>query len=192
MPGRPRSETARVAILEAAGDLLLEGGLGATTIEGIAARAGVSKATIYKWWPSRGAIALDGLLARVQDSITIPEGAGTVDALIYQIDALVAIFLDPRSGPLMRAIASQVETDADMAAAVRERWLAPRRAIATQVVRAGMANGELRDDLDPELLMDMLYAPLYYRLIFGHAPLPPDLGASLVHQLLVGIAKPAL
>ena len=79
--GRPRSEESRRAILAAAGQLMLEGGLGAASIEAIAARARVSKATIYKWWPSRGAVALEGFLERVQHSITIPEGLDTVAAL---------------------------------------------------------------------------------------------------------------
>ena len=73
-PGRPRSERARLAILAAAGELMLEGGVTAASMEAIAERAGVSKATIYKWWPSRGAVALDGFLAQAQDTITVPEG----------------------------------------------------------------------------------------------------------------------
>src|SRR6476646_8178727 len=83
--GRPRSERARQAILAAAGDLMLSGGLGAATMDAIAARAGVGKATIYKWWPSRGAVALDGFLDKGQHSMAIPEGASTVEALVFQV-----------------------------------------------------------------------------------------------------------
>ena len=87
--GRPRSERARLAILAAAGELMLAGGIDAATMEAIAERAGVSKATIYKWWPNRGAVALDGFLAMVRDSIMVPEGLNTADALRFQVGALV-------------------------------------------------------------------------------------------------------
>ena len=87
----------------------------------------------------------------------------------------------------MRAVASQAITDPDLAKAVRERWLGPRRAVAAEVIRRGIARGDLRADLDPEAVMDQLYAPIYYRLIFGHEPLEPDLGRTLVTQLVAGI-----
>lgn len=185
--GRPRSEQARVAVLEAAGDLLLEGGLQATTVEAIAARAGVSKATIYKWWPNRGAVVLDGLLERVRRSLAIPEGLGTADALEFQLRELVALFRDTGVGPAMRAIASEVESDPDLARAVRERWLAPRRAVTAAVLARGVADGELSADLDVELVMDQLYGPLYFRLVFGHGPLPDDVAHRLVTQLMDGV-----
>jgi len=167
---------------------MLEGGLAAATMEAIAARAGVSKATIYKWWPSRGAVALDGFLDRVQHSIAIPEGLSTVEALRFQVDELIRLFRDTEIGAIMRAVASQAVSDPDLARAVRERWLGPRRAVAADVIRQGIARGDLRPDLDSEAVMDQLYGPVYYRLIFGHGPLPPDLGATLVTQLLGGVA----
>jgi AcrR family transcriptional regulator len=188
--GRPRSELSRRAILEAAGDLMLEGGLHAATIEGIAARAGVSKATIYKWWPSRGAVALDGFLDHVQHSLAIPEDATLVEALEFQVNELIRLFRDTECGPIMRAIISQTESDPDLAKAVRERWLAPRRAVAYEVIRTGIERGELRAGMDVAAVMDQLYAPLYYRLMFGHEPLGETLAATLVEQLLVGIRLP--
>ena len=185
--GRPRSEHARVAVLDAAGDLLLEGGLAAAHIEAIAARAGVSKATIYKWWPNRGTVVLDAFLERVRHSLAIPEGLSTVAALEFQITELVRLFRDSAIGPAMRAITSEAQADPELARAVRERWLAPRRAVTVAVLTAGMANGDLRADLDVELVMDQLYGPLYFRLMFGHGPLPDDLAQHLVSQLLHGV-----
>lgn len=185
--GRPRSEHARLAVLQAAGDLLLEGGLAAAGVEAIAARAGVSKATIYKWWPNRGAVVLDGFLEQVRDSLSIPEGLGTVPALEYQLHQLVTLFRDTDVGPAMRAIASEVESDPDLARAVRERWLAPRRAVTVAVLTRGIAAGDLRPGLDVELVMDQLYGPLYFRLVFGHGPLPDDLAHQLVAQLVQGV-----
>ena len=184
--GRPRSEESRRAILAAAGDLMLEGGLGAATIEAIAARACVSKATIYKWWPSRGAVALEGFLDRTQHTIAIPEDATTAEALEFQLTELIKLFRGA-GGAIMKAIASQTESDPEFAKAVRERWLAPRRAVTQSVVRAGIERGDLRPDVDADVVLDQLYAPLYHRLIFGYAPLTPDLAHTLVTQLMAGI-----
>lgn len=186
--GRPRSETARRAILTAAGDLMLSGGLGAATMDAIAARAGVSKATIYKWWPSRGAVALDGFLDRVAGTLAIPEGVSARDALTWQIGALVTLFRDTAAGPLMRALVSQAQSDPDIARSLRERWLAPRRAVTMDILRAGVERGEILPGLDLEAVMDELFAPVYHRLFFGHDALGDDLAATLVAQVMRGIS----
>lgn len=185
--GRPRSERARLAILAAAGELMLAGGVNAASMEAIAERAGVSKATVYKWWPSRGAVALDGFLAQAQDTIAIPEGLSTREALHYQVLALIRLFRDTPSGPLMRALVSQAECDPEIARAVRERWLAPRRAVAMEIVRAGVASGEFRKDIDVAAVSDQLFAPIYHRLIFGHEPLVDELADRLVDQAVAGL-----
>jgi AcrR family transcriptional regulator len=185
--GRPRSERARLAILAAAGELMLEGGINAATMEAIAERAGVSKATIYKWWPSRGAVALDGFLAQAHETIAVPEGLSTKEALRFQVRALVHLFRDTPSGPLMRALASQAECDPEIAKAVRERWLGPRRAVAMEIVRQGIAAGEIRPDVDVAVVSDQLFAPIYHRLIFGHEPLNDELADQLVDQAMYGL-----
>jgi AcrR family transcriptional regulator len=188
--GRPRSETARQAILAAAGDLMLSGGLTAATMDAIAARAGVSKATIYKWWPSRGAVALDGFLDRVAGTLAIPEGLSTAEALTWQINALVTLFRDTTAGPLMRALVAAAQSDPDIARSLRERWLAPRRAVTLEVLRCGVERGELRAGIDADAAADELFAPVYHRLFFGHSPLAEDLAATMVAQLLSGISPP--
>jgi AcrR family transcriptional regulator len=185
--GRPRSERARLAILAAAGDLLLEGGVNAASMEAIADRAGVSKATIYKWWPSRGAVALDGFLAQAQETIAVPEGLSTKAGLHFQVLALIRLFRDTPSGPLMRALVSQAECDPEIARAVRERWLAPRRAVAMEIIRAGIVAGEIRADVDVSVVSDQLFAPIYHRLIFGHEPLDDKLADQLVDQGIHGL-----
>jgi AcrR family transcriptional regulator len=186
--GRPRSEAARQAILAAAGDLMLAGGMAAATMDAIAARAGVSKATIYKWWPSRGAVALEGFLDRVAGTLAIPEGASAADGLTWQIGALIRLFRDTAAGPLMRALVAQAQSDPDIARSLRERWLAPRRAVAMDIMRSGVERGEIRADIDLEAVMDELFAPVYYRLFFAHNPLDDELAPTLVAQLMRGIA----
>jgi AcrR family transcriptional regulator len=186
--GRPRSEKARLAILAAAGDLMLSGGLAAATMDAIAARAGVGKATIYKWWPSRGAVALDGFLDRVAGTLAIPAGLSTSEALTWQIGALVTLFRDTTAGPLMRALVAAAQSDPDIARSLRERWLAPRRAVTLEILHSGVERGEIRPGIDVEAVMDELFAPVYYRLFFGHGLLDDELAATMVRQLLSGIS----
>lgn len=186
--GRPRSEQARRAILAAAGDLMLAGGLASATMDAIAARAGVSKATIYKWWPSRAAVALDGFLDRVAGTLAIPAGLTAAQALAWQIEALIRIFRDTAAGPLMRALVAAAQSDPDIARALSDQWLAPRRAVSLETLRRGVEQGELRPGLDHEAICDQLFAPVYHRLFFGHSPLPDDLAATMVAQLMTGIA----
>jgi AcrR family transcriptional regulator len=186
--GRPRSETARQAILAAAGELMLSGGLAAATMDAIAAKAGVSKATIYKWWPSRGAVALDGFLDQVTGTLAIPEGVSAAEALTWQIGALVRLFRDTTAGPLMRALVAAAQSDPDIARSLRERWLAPRRAVTLDILRSGMERGEIRADIDVEAVMDELFAPVYHRLFFGHSALDDQLAAAIVRPLLAGIS----
>lgn len=174
-------------MLTAAADLVLEGGLATATVEGIAARAEVSKATIYRWWPSRGAVVLDGLLDRVQGSLAVPEGVGVRAALEFQVDALVSLFRDTLAGPLIRALISQAESDPELAQAIRERWVLPRRAVVLDVLRSAAERGELRAGIDLATVSDQLFAPLYYRLLIGHEPLDAGLAQSLVGQVLDGI-----
>jgi AcrR family transcriptional regulator len=167
---------------------MLSGGLSAATMDAIAARAGVSKATIYKWWPSRGAVALDGFLDRVSGTLAIPEGISAREALTWQINALITLFRDTAAGPLMRALVAQAQSDPDVGRSLRERWLAPRRAVTLDIVRAGVERGEIRPGLDLEALTDELFAPVYYRLFFGHNPLGDDLAETLVAQVMSGVS----
>jgi AcrR family transcriptional regulator len=190
--GRPRSTQARAAILAAAGELMLEGGMAAASMEAIAHRAGVSKATIYRWWPSRGAVALEGFLEQTRDTIEIPEGLSTHDALRFQVGALIELLQDPACGPLMRGLIGQAQSDAEIARALRERWLAPRRAVAAEVVRSGIERGEIGPDIDVAVVVDQVFAPVYHRLVFGHDRLDDGFADRLVGQLMAGLRTGAI
>jgi AcrR family transcriptional regulator len=190
--GRPRSTVARAAILAAAGELMLEGGMAAASMEAIAHRAGVSKATIYRWWPSRGAVALEGFLEQTRDSIEIPEGLTTIEALRFQVGGLIGLLRDPTCGPLMRALIGQAQSDAEIARALRERWLGPRRAVAADVIRSGIERGEVRADIDVAVVVDQIFSPVYHRLVFGHAGLDEAFADCLVEQLMAGLHPDAI
>jgi AcrR family transcriptional regulator len=186
--GRPRSERARLAVLDAAADLLIEGGMSAATTEAIAARAGVGKATIYKWWPSRAHVALDSFFMRTKATMAVDAGASLADALAAQVGALVRLLRDPATGSLMREIVAVAQTDPDIRSALDTRWVRPRRVVVERALREAAERGEIRTDVDFAAAMDQLFAPLYYRLLFGHEPLDDRLAETLVRQVITGLA----
>ena len=188
--GRPRSESRRTAILAAAGDLMLEGGLSAATMEAIAERAGVGKATIYKWWPSRGAVALEGFMVKAADSWSLPEGASAPEALRVLVTSATRLFAGTLAGQLMRSLAADAQSHPEIALALREQWFRPRRAVAAEIIRKGIENGELRADLDLAVTLDLVFAPVYYRLLFSHEPLDEEFAARSIEQVLHGIVAP--
>jgi len=184
--GRPRSERARLAVLEAAADLLVEGGLGAATIEAVAARAGVSKVTIYKWWPSRGSVAVDAYFHRYRRTSAFPDTGDLATDLSGQIRLLVRAFRG-RAGSIMAELIGQAQADPALADTLRSRWLQPRRDASTAVLLRAVERGEIRPDTDIPVVLDQLYAPLYYRITMQHEPLAADLADSLVRTVLDGI-----
>jgi AcrR family transcriptional regulator len=189
-PGRPRSESRHTAILAAAGELMLEGGLAAATMEAIAARAGVGKATIYKWWPSRGAVALEGFMVKAADSWSLPTGVSAPEALRELATSAVRLFADTPAGQLMRSLAADAQSQPEIALALREQWFGPRRTVAAEIIRKGIENGELRADLDFAATLDLIFAPVYFRLLFSHEPLDEESATRSIEQVLHGIAAP--
>jgi AcrR family transcriptional regulator len=184
--GRPRDEARRAAILTAAGDLMLEGGLGAATMEAIAARAGVSKQTIYNWWPSRGAVAMEGFMLRADPLGQVPDGVPAAEALRILAVELVRLLSSP-AGALMRSLVAEAQSQTEVADALRDQWLTPRRAAVVEIVEAGIAAGEFDPDTDVDVAMDHVFAPLYYRLLLGHRPLTEEFARRSVAQLVDGI-----
>ncbi|GAA5195492.1 TetR/AcrR family transcriptional regulator [Rugosimonospora acidiphila] len=189
--GRPRSARSRQAVLDAAADILMEGGMTSFTMEAVATRARVSKATLYKWWPSRSAVAIDGFFARVQETVAIAESLPTEQALLFQVNAVRELFAEDACGPLMRSLVGQAQSDPDIRDALRDRWLAPRREVTERILREAIAAGRVRPDIDLPLTIDQLFAPLYYRMIFGHEPLTEDFCQRLVAQVMAAVEVPA-
>jgi AcrR family transcriptional regulator len=185
--GRPRSEEVRTAILRAAGELLLEMGVQGFTIEGVAKRSGASKVTIYKWWTSKGALALDAFYASAAPAINTNQ-TGDVEAdLITQVAAIVHLFRDTAVGPVLAGLIAEAQSDAGLAVSLRERWLEPRRQQGAKILEAGRTRGELRPDFDTTLILDQIYGAIYIRLLIGHAPLVEGIAQELVGNVLPGI-----
>ncbi len=184
--GRPRSERAHLAVLEAAADLLVEGGLAAATIEAIAARAGVSKVTIYKWWPSSGSVAVDAYFHRYKQTGTFEDTGDLATDLTGQIRVLVRAFRG-RAGAIMAELIGRAQSDPALADTLRSRWLEPRRNASAAVLQRAIERGEIATDVDIPVVLDQLYAPLYYRITMQHEPLTADLADTLVRTVLDGI-----
>ncbi|HEV2637054.1 MAG TPA: TetR/AcrR family transcriptional regulator [Actinocrinis sp.] len=189
--GRPRSERAKVAVLDAASELLVTGGIDAVTMEAIAARSKVSKATLYKWWPSRAHVMLESLFARTEHTIVVDEGTPLAQALTEKLLGITELFRDTEVGPLIADLVAASQADADIRAALDQHWLRPRRQVTAGLLRAAIDRGELEPDTDIPVAVDQLYAPVYYRLLMRHEPLNDELAATLVRQMLGGLrARP--
>lgn len=185
--GRPRSERTRLAVLDAAADLALAGGA-VPTVDAIASRAGVSRTTIYKWWPSAAAVLAEGLLERFHESIEFDDALGVREALTLQVDALVTLLRDTAAGELVRHLLAAAASDREVGTAMLEQWLEPRRERAAHHLERGVAQGVVRPDLDVALVVDVLFAPVYHRLVWGHAPLDADLARRVCDLVWPSIA----
>ncbi|HEY1823163.1 MAG TPA: TetR/AcrR family transcriptional regulator [Trebonia sp.] len=186
--GRPRSMKAHAAILKAAAGLLLEHGLDAVSMDAVAARAGVSKATIYRWWPTKETLALDALYTEWRAVAPAPQDTGSLRGDLLE---LLAPWVGLVSGqPYARVIAALLaETRADpaFAAEYQQRVIGPRREQARKIFTRAIERGEIPPDLDLEVALDVIYGPLYLRLLQDHAPLNGAFVQSVVDLALTGI-----
>jgi AcrR family transcriptional regulator len=157
------SETTQ-AILRAALQLGEELGFDGLTIEGIATRSGIAKTTIYRRWPNVGAIVMDAFLADVTRLAPIQTRPTAREGLTASMRLLAKAYRG-RLGRILRPLLGKAQSDGNLREAVRTRWVEPRREIAREIVRRGMKSGELREGLDPDVVLDALYGPFYHRLL---------------------------
>ncbi|WP_225448096.1 TetR/AcrR family transcriptional regulator [Streptacidiphilus sp. P02-A3a] len=185
--GRRPADEVRADILAAAGTLLLGEGMAAFTIERVAATAGVSKMSIYKWWPSKGALALDGYFDAVQNILAFPD-TGDIEAdLLTQLRAFVHLTAHTPAGRVVAELVGQAQTDPDLAAAFREHYSAPRRRLAVQALERAQQRGQLRADADPRIIVDQLWGACYHRLLIPDEPLTEEFAHGLVTNLINGL-----
>lgn len=186
--GRPRSEPARQAILAAATDLLLTRGVSAVSMDAIAERAGVSKATIYRWWPTKETLALDALYDQLSEPSAEPPDTGTLAGdLTVLLTGWVERVGERPFGRVIGALVTEAATDAKFGEVYRERYVEPRRAQARTIFTRALARGEIGVGTDVEAAIDLLYGSLYHRLLHGHAPLSPEFVAYVVGVVARGL-----
>lgn len=161
--GRPRNVETQNSILSASYDLLLENGFGAVTVEKIADRAKVSKATIYKWWPNKAAVVMDGYLSAAAARLPVPD-TGSVFQDILEHATNLARFMITREGSIFLEIIGEGQDDSALAEAYRTRYIQPRRLEVRGILDRGLQRGELKN-LDTALCTDLIYGPIFYRLL---------------------------
>ena len=187
--GRPRSEKARKAILAAAAELLLAQGLESVSMDAVAERAGVSKATIYRWWPTKETLALDALHDEWDTARPLPRDTGSLrgDLLALLRPWIRRVRARPY-GRVVAALIAEAQTDPKFATEYRARFVEPRREPARALLRRAIERGEIPATTNVELALDLLYGPLYHRLLHGHAPLNDRFVQDVVDAALAGFA----
>ncbi|WP_075021265.1 TetR/AcrR family transcriptional regulator [Actinomadura madurae] len=193
-PRRPdparRSERSRRAVLAAARELVTELGYAKVSIEAIAARAGVGKQTIYRWWPSKGAVIFDSFLELSEggDGVRLPDTGDLEADLKTVMRATVAEFADPAFEAPIRALNLEIVGDPALAALYREKLAAPVDEAKKERLRSAQRAGQLAADADLDLVLEVLYAPLHQRWLHRAGPLTPEYADALVEAALRAFA----
>lgn len=188
-PGRPRSEESRQAILRSTLKLLKETGFPQLSIEAIAADADVSKATVYRWWPTKAVLVADAFSASADEELRFPDTGSVQKDMSLQMGQVVRVFRSQR-GKVVAALLGGGQSDPELIAAFRERFLWPRRQQAYQTLQRGIDRGELPAGIDMDLTLDSLYGPIYMRFLIRHAELNEDFADALCALVLRGVAQP--
>lgn len=173
-------------ILQATNELLERDGFKKITIEAVAAHAGVSKVTLYRWWPNKSALVMHAFLTTMMP-IVAPLDTGSIrDDLRQYMRELIAAY-QGRTGAVIAALIAEGQFDADLARAFRASFLKLRQEPIEQILKRGIRRGELRSDIAMQVTIDSLYAPIDYRLLIAHAPLDEYFIYTLIDQVLNGL-----
>jgi AcrR family transcriptional regulator len=188
--GRPRSEKARQAILAAAMDLLLDQGLNAMSMDDVARRAGVSKATIYRWWPSKERLALDALAAEWASSAPADQDdTGTLRGdLLARFRPWVRQLNRKPYARVVAGLVAAAQTDAEFADLYRQHFVQPRRVATRNLLLRARERGEIAADTDLEVALDLLYGPVYHRLLHGHAPVTERFAQHVIDAVIAAMS----
>jgi AcrR family transcriptional regulator len=184
--GRPRSLRAKRAVLDAARALVVKGGYQAVTIEAVAARSGAAKTTIYRWWPNRTALVVDLLVQMAAAQVPAPVGRDPLRALRTELRRTAAV-ADAPVGRLMMSLLGEAQDDPKLRTALLAGLFHPRREASVRVIRQAQASGVLRPDVSPSLAADLLFGPLFYRMLFGHEPVTESFINHVFQYVLAGL-----
>ena len=171
-------------ILSATRELLVEGGVHGLTVEGVSGRSGVAKTTIYRRYRSKDDLALAVLLQMVQDVVAVPELDDTRAELVAFVHGAVRVLGSTIMGRVMQGLVSDFAADPELGRAFREQIVARRMAEVRRLVERGTARGDLRPGLDEEMVHDLLFGPVYYRLLLSGAPLDEGLAERVVDAVM--------
>jgi AcrR family transcriptional regulator len=176
-------------VLRAVGEVLLAEGIADLTFERVAREAGVSKTTLYKWWPSRGALALDGYFHAVEDTLAFPDTGDIRADLLSQLRAFVQVMTGTPGGRILTELIGAAQTDEDLAGAYRRLYSSHRRRLATDRLALAQRAGQLRAGVDVRVLVDQLWGAVYHRLLVPDEPVDDEFVVALVGNLLDGVGS---
>jgi AcrR family transcriptional regulator len=184
--GRPRSQQRRAAVLRATSELMREVGLRAMTTEDIAARSGASKATIYKWWPNKYAVAVEAFLSEMAVESADPDTGSAREDFRLALRGLIH-FYTGENGRAYAQLVGEAQFDPKIGVELRDHLVGARRELVRAIWDRGVARGELRADVDPEVAIDLIFGPAMYRLVAGHAPLDDTAADAVVDAAIRGL-----
>ena len=188
LPGRPRSEPARKAIYRSTLRLLRRTGFPDLTIEAIAADASVAKTTVYRWWPNKGALVVDAFASSAEHQLHFPDTGSVFRDMSLQMSQFMGILRSPR-GRIVAELLGAGQSEPDLLAAFRERFLRPRRQEAYKTLRRGIERGELPNDLDLDLVLDILYGAIYMRFLIWQKGLTEEFVEDICRMVLDGACR---
>lgn len=184
-----RTERTRSAVLAAARDLVIASGYRAATVEAIAAQARVGKPTIYRRWENRAAVVADALLADARALVPVPDtGSARTDLQRYLRLIARAVTVEP-PGMALAGVIGEAQLDPQLAQRIATGLIGELTADCAVIFQRGVERGELRADLDLQVLHDGVYGPLFYRLLVSQAPLSEPFIDTLIEQVLAGAAS---
>lgn len=184
--GRPRDLKLQHVILTVAYELLLEGGFEDVTIDKIAEKAGVSKATIYKWWPNKAAVVAEGFFEAAAIRLPVPDtGSVLKDIMTHAVN--LSLFMESKEGKVISELIGQGQMDAALIQVFREYYVKPRRAESGMILKRGIDRNELGKELDIESSIDLIYGPLFYRLLVSGEKLTEERVKLMVYTVFNGI-----
>ena len=169
-----RNEHSRRAILSATIASISELGYEQTSIEGIARRAGVGKQTIYRWWPSKGAIALEALDGSLGTVVDFRDTGDIVEDLRHHMSGVTEMINSTRIGPLIQGLIAAAQSDPALARAHLAKVIEPANVFWLDRIVRAQASGEIRADADPQAVIDMLFGAMYFRLLLHTRPSEPS------------------
>ena len=184
--GRPRSVDARAAILRAAREMLEEGGLTSVTMEGIAARAGVGKPTVYRAWPNAQAVAMAALMETDESAPKLARTRSAVSDLKRQLRAVAEVFAT-RMGRQVTSMIAAASGETELSKVFRNHFILARREEGRAILARAITQREVRKTIDVDVALDMIYGPIFYRLLMGHAPLDAKFTDAIVDHALKGL-----
>ncbi|WP_167828984.1 TetR/AcrR family transcriptional regulator [Streptomyces sp. MZ04] len=181
-----RNERSRRATLDATIELTTTRGYAKVSVDAIATHAGVSKQTIYRWWPSRAVLTLEALADHIGDATAFPDTGDITADLTTQLERVVAVLTSP-IGDVLRGIIADAQTDPAVGAALRESLIEPPTRLCQARLEAAIADGQLRNDVPTSAMVEMIYGTMYYRLLLGTATLGLDDVPLFIARTLDGL-----